>query len=158
MLVFELIGSPLTSYLMSIDTWLPIFVGLSLYIPILIGASCLPETLGVSQTEQKPAWVRPTGPNMSGSERHDLEREQQTRRHSWIRKFGAGLARRWFNASSIIRDNAQVSLLLLTFLITVLGNEAQDMLLQFARRRFGWSWSQVSPFGRSSLLPHSIPT
>lgn len=131
---------------MRIDTWLPIFVGLSLYIPVLIGALWLPETFGVSQSKQKPKWVRTTGPSIISSGQQHVEREQQTRRLSWIRRTSAGLCRRWSTAKLVIRENATVSLLLLTFLITVLGNESSDLLLQFARRRFGWSWSQVSPF------------
>lgn len=147
-LVFELIGSPLTSHLMKSDTWLPIFIGLSLYVPVLIGAICLPETLGVTQEEAKPTWVQSTSASINDTEQHDSEREQHTRRYSWVRKTGVGLTRRWSLASSIIQDNATVSLLLLTFLCTVLGNEAHEMLLQFARRRFGWSWSQVSTLPR----------
>lgn len=140
-LIFELIGSPLTSHLMKSDTWLPIFIGLSLYIPILIGALCLPETLGVSQVELKPTWMQSTDASVRDSEQH-------TRRFSWMRNSGKGLTRRWSSASSIIQENTTVSLLLLTFLCTVLGNEAHEMLLQFARRRFGWSWSQVSSLHR----------
>lgn len=146
--MFELIGSPLTSHLMKTDTWLPILIGLSLYIPIFIGALCLPETLGVTKEEVKPTWEQSPSAIISDSEEHGSDREQHTRRFSWVRKSGAGLTRRWSSAKSIIGDNATVSLLLLTFLCTVLGNEAHEMLLQFARRRFGWSWSQVSSLRR----------
>lgn len=143
-LIFELIGSPLTSHLMKSDMWLPILIGLSLYIPIIIGALCLPETLGVSQVESKPNWMQSTDASVSDSG----VREQQTRRFSWVPKSGDALTRKWSSASSVIHENTTVSLLLLTFLCTVLGNEAHEMLLQFARRRFGWSWSQVSPLHR----------
>lgn len=154
MLIFELIGSPVVFFLMKINTWLPILTGLSMYIPILLCALCLPETLGVDQPERKPAWLQSTGSNMGGSQQqYGLETEQQAHQQfSWMRKSWVGLLQRWSPASLVIRDNSAVFLLLFTFLTTVLGNAAHETLLQFARRRFGWSWSQVSSLERSSLL------
>lgn len=159
MLIFELIGSPLIPVLMKIDTWLPIFIGLSLYMPILICALCLPETLGVEQPpELKPTWAHPPGVRMSRSEQAPSEIEHQTGIFSWLRKSSAGCSKGWYTTSLVIQENASVSLLLLTFLLTVLGNEAHDTLLQFARRRFGWSWSEVSPLEPFNLCSSLVST
>lgn len=41
------------------------------------------------------------------------------------------------------RANQHVALLLATLLTTTLGRHAQDILMQYARRRYDWSWSQA---------------
>jgi hypothetical protein len=50
-----------------------------------------------------------------------------------------GTATMWF-----ARGNILVMILLLTFLVTTLGRLAQDILLQYITKRYGWSWAQAT--------------
>lgn len=137
-------------FLMGIDTWLPIFIGLSLYIPILICASCLPKSLGIDRVCSAPSQLKPTDNAENGKCVHGYKAisidaaEQQPKQWHSSPESGVGLSKRFSAFLLIIRDNSTVSALFVTFLITVFSNSAHENLLQFARNRFGWSWSQVS--------------
>lgn len=129
-LAAELASSPLAVALMNIDPWLPIFLGFLLYVPGLLVAYCLPETLNLKATDDVPS---------------DLTTEGTAPGATTVwREFGNGL--RGLRSATVffIWGNRQVVALLSTILLTTLGRHAQDILLQFARRRYGWSWGQVS--------------
>ncbi|KAK5993070.1 Efflux pump ustT-like protein [Cladobotryum mycophilum] len=126
--------SPIASILMRQNLWLRIYLGFGLYIPGILLTLYLPETLnleGLSDQQQS---------NMIGET--TAEEGRQYRISVWshvqqsIRKLQTA-------TMFFIRGNWHVVLLLLTLLTTTLGKMAQEMLLQFIRKRFGWSWSKT---------------
>lgn len=140
---------------MKIDMWLPIFISLGLYIPILICASCLPSSLGRDHIDlglqpAAEATQRGDGYKIIGG-----SPEQPPDQRSLLSKCISGLSKRWSASVLVIRDNPAVSILFFTLLVTTLANMAFEVLLQFARKRFGWSWSQVSHI--AEMPPRSFP-
>ncbi|KAL6910979.1 Spc98 family domain-containing protein [Trichoderma evansii] len=138
--------SPLTSRLMLKSIWLPVFVGISLYIPIIAIALYLPETLHLKAL---PDAAAPDSADtaLDNQEERDIDIDNHER-PSWIhrwRSFTEGVYRFRAAALSIFWGNRQVTLLLLTMLLAHLGEGAQSSLLLYVYGRFGWNPLKVSP-------------
>ncbi|KAK1564011.1 major facilitator superfamily domain-containing protein [Colletotrichum navitas] len=121
----ELIASPLVYFLMKIDAWLPIYTGLGCLVLGTVVSLMLPETLS-----REPRY-RPTETTQSLPWHHPIRSE--------LEKLGKALL--W-----MLWRSSRVLLLLFTFLLTTLGRFAQEILLQYVTKRYGWSWSQVRYF------------
>ncbi|KAK2603871.1 hypothetical protein QQS21_003906 [Conoideocrella luteorostrata] len=125
----QLIASPLVYLLIEINKWLPIYCGLGcmwLATSLVFSVPRVPQyqaTRKATQLEHCPLPVRAV---------------TVTVRETVI---GIGQAAMWF-----AHNNTVVVMLLLTFLVTSLGRLAQEVLLQFVTKRYGWSWSEVSFF------------
>lgn len=150
--MFELLGSFIVPVLMDNDIWLPIFLGLGLYIPTLICASCLPKFLGVNHLGPVPSQLPPCNDTEDGGCVHDYETisipsKQPPEQWESPPLCGPKLSKRWSTFLLNLRDDSKLSALFFTFLVTVLSYSAHENLLQFSRNRFGWSWSQVSALG-----------
>lgn len=127
------------------NVWTPIFVGLSLLAPALLISLLLPETL-------RPGTRKATGPVSSSEDNRNHtstlngaprgSSSSQRPKTAWIALKHAirGLVTA---AAFFIKLNRHVTLLLTTLLVTTLGKHAQDVLLQFARKRYDWTWAQV---------------
>lgn len=138
--------SPLTSSLMLKNIWLPVFVGISLYIPIIAIALYLPETLHLKAL---PGAGAPdlADATLDNQEERDIDIESHER-PSWIhrwRSFTEEIYGFRVAALSIFWGNRQVTLLLLTMLLAHLGQGAQSTLLPYVYGRFGWNPLKVSP-------------
>lgn len=130
----EMISSPLVYFLMEVDLWLAIWLGLGCLIAATIMTIFMPET-------------RPKTPPASQDVAGDTEAsvdEPDRKSLWWLRKGRAELRRLGEAALEFARGNWQVMALLFTLLVTTLGRFAQEILLQYVTKRYGWSWSQVS--------------
>lgn len=127
-LLSHLAFSPLAVSLMNVDLWLPIFLGFCLNFPGLAVVFCLPEG----------SYGKAAGGVPSESERRDPAAPRDTWGElvNWLRELRS-------TAKIFFRGHSFVALNLATLLLTSLGNHAHDITLQFARKRFGWSWGQV---------------
>ncbi|KAL3417341.1 MFS transporter [Phlyctema vagabunda] len=126
-LVGEMIASPLSAILMEIDPWLSIFLGLATMCSCGIVVALMPETLGLRTLEV----------TQDGNE--DDEDSLSTRDHLT----GSGLSN-LKNAAHFIWGNTTVMILLFTYLLTTFGRIIQEMLLQYATKRYGWTWSKAA--------------
>lgn len=124
----QLVASPLVYVLINVDTWLPMYCGLG----------CL--WLATAVAFSIPRMMLATSPvleHIKTEEAQENRAQAQTaRRH---RLMGVAKAVVWF-----ARGNILVVVLLLTFLVTSLGRLAQEIILQYITKRYGWSWSEVS--------------
>lgn len=141
------LAPPLISILSEKNIWLPVFVGISLYIPIVAIALYLPETL---DRKALPDVVAPdlADAALDNQEARDID-VQNHDRPSWIhrwRSFTEGIHSFRVAAISMFWGDRQVTLLLLTVFLTVLGQGATYIQSQYINRRFEWSWSTVSNF------------
>ena len=63
----------------------------------------------------------------------------------------------WKQGVAIIRDmlyrDWQLTLILIGFMFTVLGRYEVILRFQYATKRYGWSWGDVSQFTTLPLLP-----
>lgn len=113
--------------LININTWLPMYCGLGCLWLATILAICLPW-----------AFAEKKGHKYEDSETtpNKFESPTNTAREQLMAIVTAAM---WF-----ARGNILVTLLFLTFLVTTLGRLAQDVLLQYITKRYGWSWAQAS--------------
>lgn len=150
--VFELLGGPLASVLMRLDPWFPVYLGFCLHFPVVVFVLLLPSDLGA--TDRTHSQARDTQAVATTSQEEPLLDSERTgnsaRQESSVKKprslithFFSGLSEAWASSMFFFRQ-IPIAPLLFTRLTTTLGKSAQEMLLQYARRRFGWSWSQVS--------------
>ncbi|TDZ21047.1 Efflux pump ustT [Colletotrichum orbiculare MAFF 240422] len=119
----ELLASPLVYFLMGLDVWLSIYVGLGCLVLSIVVSLMLPETLPKKQTN---------GPS------------EDTQSLPWYDVARSELARLGQAVLWVVWREWRVLLLLFTFLLTTLGRFAQEILLQYVTKRYGWSWSQAS--------------
>ncbi|KAK1243568.1 hypothetical protein MKX08_001706 [Trichoderma sp. CBMAI-0020] len=143
-LAAELFVFPLATTLMHTSIWLPIFVGISLYIPTIAIALFLPETLHMK------ALLDDVAPDLAEAAlANQEERDGDEGNHNrpwwtrWRRSLTEGFPRFREAIVSVFWGNRQVTLLLLTLLVTSVGKGAEIMLLQFVNWRFGWDWLKV---------------
>ncbi|EHK50585.1 hypothetical protein TRIATDRAFT_279898 [Trichoderma atroviride IMI 206040] len=141
-LAAELFIFPLATKLMHTSIWIPVFVGISLYIPTIAIALFLPETLHMK------ALLDDVAPDLAEAAlANQEERDENDNRPWWTRwrrSFTEGLPRFREATVSVFWGNQQVTLLLLTLLITSVGKGAEIMLLQFVNWRFGWDWLKTA--------------
>ncbi|KAB5551178.1 putative MFS transporter [Coniochaeta sp. 2T2.1] len=120
----ELIASPLVYFLMEVDIWLCIYIGLSC---LVLGTGLtflLPETLPRQQLS------RPPPEDTASPPWHDTVRSELA---------NLGQAVSW-----VLWRDWRVALLLCTLFVTTLGRFAHEILLQYVTKRYGWSWAQAS--------------
>lgn len=137
--------SPLVSILSQKNIWLPVFIGVSLYIPIVAIALYLPETL---DRKALPDVVAPdlADTALDNQEARDID-VQNHDRPSWIHRWRSlteGTHRFRVAALSMFWGDRQVTFLLLTVFLTVLGEGATYIQSKYITRRFELSWSTVS--------------
>jgi hypothetical protein len=124
----QLIASPLVYLLTNVNLWLSMFCGLGCLWLASIVAAFIPRALARNRRQHHS---RTKQPNDNQAPVHTI-REQL---------MGLIKAAMWFS-----QGNTLVTTLILTFLVTTLGRSAQDILLQYITKRYGWLWSQVSTF------------
>ncbi|WYZ35754.1 hypothetical protein EsH8_X_000401 [Colletotrichum jinshuiense] len=135
-MISQLLMSSVAAWLMQFELWLPIWIGSSascccLFIPLF-----LPET----QQELESQSPVDTGSDNAPFNDH-LDAASKTKT-IWSQLQDSVLKSKTAIAF-FIQGNKHILMLLLTFLVTTLGKHSHDILLQFARKRYGWSWSQA---------------
>ena len=130
----DMFASPLGARLMqTYNPWVPIFVGLGLCLPALPLAFVLPETLTAAKVPgDVPSDLRDESPMESAGK-------------GILGHVNDGILRLKTAAVFFIWGNKTVAALLLTLLTSTLGKGAQELIMQFARKKYGWSWAQVRP-------------
>ncbi|KAG8427866.1 hypothetical protein J3459_006274 [Metarhizium acridum] len=139
-LVTELVVSPVASVLMQANLWLPIFLGIILFPVCILLVLCMEETKGPSVFSDQASPGLISADSSTGQD----EEVERGHKHSniWVR-FCHGLERLKEGTVFFVAGNYRVAFLLSTLLTTTFGKTAQEMMLQFARRRFKWSWSEA---------------
>ncbi|EXV03955.1 MFS transporter [Metarhizium robertsii] len=124
----QLVASPLVYVLINVDTWLPVYCGLGCLWLATAVAFSIPRMMLASS---------PALEHVKTEEAQESRAQAQPARYH--RLMGVAKAAVWF-----ARGNVLVVVLLLTFLVTSLGRLAQEIILQYITKRYGWSWSEVS--------------
>jgi hypothetical protein len=152
-LVTQLLISPLASVLMQRNVWLPVVVGMALFIPTMLIAMTMPETL--PRDAKSPDFQEDPAGEVSSQQgqSHAGDDNGSTMKRWWHHVSGL-IPEKHVAAVTCIWGDQQVALLMLTLLTTTLGKFAQEILIQFTHKRFGWSWAKVrrlSPQHRLTL-------
>ncbi|KAK0730321.1 major facilitator superfamily domain-containing protein [Lasiosphaeris hirsuta] len=147
-LISQMVAAPLAGLLMIRSDWIPLTLSLGATALCTPAGLALPETLHLHASRgrgrrREGTSVTQTG---DGSDADDEEEDDDTRlsklsstRRLW-HKAREGLAEMW----AFVVGNKSISFLMLSLIFVVLGKLVQDMLLQYATKRYGWSYSKAS--------------
>lgn len=128
-LLGELVSNPLGGYLLSKGPWVPLLTGNVVMIVALALLHLVPETIDVRRWHDARAGRRPEeNLRLEKDGILAMVREQMQR----IRDF--------------LVTNKRAAILIVPFCFMQLGKYIQELLAQYATKRFGWSWSKVSIF------------
>lgn len=134
-LVAELVSNPLGGFLLNISPWLSLVVGNICMILAFSGFYFLPETLVVRRWHDAKTGRLP----LAHAAREDGGLEKKSRLGSLVDAGQAQLREVW----DFLVTNKRIAILILPFVCVSLGRYIQELLLQYATKRYGWSWSKV---------------
>lgn len=142
-LVGELVSNPLGGFLLGISPWLSLVVGNACMLLAFSGFYFLPETLVVRRWHDartgRLGTLGRAGLEKDRSNKDEARSEGISRAVRVARAALAQLREIW----NFLVTNKQVAFLILPFVFVSLGKYIQELLLQYATKRYGWSWSQV---------------
>ncbi len=131
LLIADLVASPVAAVLMARSPWLALAVSMGLMTLGLLVCLVLPETNGIHKKNRDSAAARRPGAEDSG-------------KASTLQRLLSHVRSSSLEAWAFIVGNTRVFLLVQTLVFVVLGRWVQEMLLQYATRRYHWKWSQAT--------------
>ncbi|POS75597.1 ATP synthase F0 [Diaporthe helianthi] len=141
-LVAELVANPLGGFLVGKDPWLALIVGNVFMILVMMGSVLIfPETLAVRLWRDKRSGKVPS-PQLTPLDGGDGEQLKKSSMQAALGDARAQLMDVW----EFVIGNRRLVVLMLPLIFVTLGKYIQEMLLQYATKRFGWSWSKASYF------------
>lgn len=143
-LVGELVSNPLGGFFLDISPWLSLLVGNVCMLVALSGFFFLPETLAVrrwhdAKTGKSAPYSVATRDSDDNNNHDDHDGVQKSRLQLALNGFRAQLRQVW----NFLITNKRVVVLILPFVCVSLGKYIQELLLQYATKRYDWSWSKV---------------
>lgn len=137
-LVAELVANPLGGFLVGKGAWLTLFIG-NVFMVLVIGSVYIvPETLSVRLWHDRRAGKMPS-PRLAPLDGDDGDKLKKTSMGAALDDARAQLMEVW----DFLIGNRRIVVLMLPLIFVTLGKYIQEMLLQYATKRFGWSWSEV---------------
>lgn len=136
----ELVANPLGGFLVNKSPWLTLFIGDAFMVLVVASLLILPETLSVRQWHDKKAGKVPS-PRLAPLDGDDIDDEmlKKSNMRAALDDARAQLVEVW----EFLIGNRRLVVLMLPLIFVTLGKYIQEMLLQYATKRFGWSWSKV---------------
>jgi len=145
----ELLGSPMAYLAMQRGAWLTAFLGLALMCLSMVCALALPETH--PRMADRP---RPQQPDEPCAAPHSTKGLLSL---SAMRKGLGGFKTELAKSFRVVfLDDKRIGILLSGFVASSLGRFAMSLLVQYAAKRYGWSWSQVRVVFRRRLIQANI--
>ncbi|KAK3940612.1 major facilitator superfamily domain-containing protein [Diplogelasinospora grovesii] len=138
-LVSEMIAGPLAGIMMEKSPWPPLAVALALLLLANLSVLLFPETLELHQPRGQEARQQERGgPCQNGNDdSRDLKAACVQR---LARKAIDGLAEVW----GFVLGNQSLAFLMTSLVFVILGRFVQELLLQYATKRYGWTWSRAT--------------
>ncbi|KJR86821.1 MFS transporter [Sporothrix schenckii 1099-18] len=130
---------------LAVDVWAPIQLSLALFVPVVPLCLTLPETLRKEGPTSTDVAGTDNGTDNGAENGEENDAAGPASRPKIIRNALSDTAASVTASTAFLFNGAdhQVGLLLATLLTTTLGRHAQDILLQFTRGRYDWSWAQA---------------
>lgn len=123
----QMISEPLGGAMLLWDPWIPLLVSLFFLVLATLLVLVFPETVHLHDGKRSWEEADHTGDNVPR-----LAKLAQTARE--------GLLDMW----AFVLGNRSVVFLLLSFIFSILGRYAGEILRQYSTDRYGWSWSKAS--------------
>ncbi|KAL3421705.1 MFS multidrug transporter [Phlyctema vagabunda] len=155
MLLTEILAPPLGSVLM--QTWsvfTPLICGFPFELASLAVLSMIPNTIQLLQQHVScHDGLAPDAPISSIDANHGRGSSSSfTRIKARIEKLSDPILQVW----TLISRNRNILLVNISFLVTTLGRETLDFLVQYTSKRFGWSLAKVCAYFRFEIY-HCLP-
>lgn len=131
-LIAECLTTPITSILMSRNIWIPLLAAVAFQGLGAIMSLIIPETLPIAISEQASGASNMASYASDTDEEPIYDKRWKRWRQQTRESFGF-----------ITRDTA-VAALVVTFLISKVGRQSINILLQYVSKRYGWSLSKAS--------------
>ncbi|KAJ4413985.1 hypothetical protein N0V82_008195 [Gnomoniopsis sp. IMI 355080] len=130
-LLGELVSNPLGGFLLSKSPWVPLITGNVIMVIVLSLLHLVPETIEVRRWHDARAGRRP---------------EESRRLDDKNGGILAGAHEQMQRIRDFLVTNKRAAILIIPFCFMQLGKYIQELLAQYATKRFGWSWSKASYF------------
>jgi hypothetical protein len=131
-MVAEIFAGPLAAFLMAVSAWLTLVIVLGLLVVTNLIILVLPETNEVHSQHRRQSEDL-LGLQDSGA------KDDSNLRKLWVQARDS-LREVW----DFILSNKRVGFLMMSIVFVVLGRFVQELLLQYATKRYGWSWSKAA--------------
>lgn len=132
-LTAQTISTPLSGYLMLYNMWLPIILSFVLMTTITFAAFFFHETLQLHRHAHE-AQRRSSG----------AEHESSTKSTSALQDIKAKLLEGADDVWRFVLSNTKIGSMMLSLVFVILGKLAQELLLQYATKRYHWTWSEAA--------------
>ncbi|KAJ5882979.1 uncharacterized protein N7473_009865 [Penicillium subrubescens] len=138
----EVLGTPISAWLMQYGNWLPYILG-----TIVIIAGCtpvlfLPETLEEAKAN-KAQYRREAGQEASEPPRRSNGQVEPAGKQSALQEI-IFRAREFKDSTQFIWRNYNVCVVIFCLLVSVISRQSSAILLQFASKKFNWSIAKAS--------------
>ncbi|OJJ72219.1 hypothetical protein ASPBRDRAFT_75463 [Aspergillus brasiliensis CBS 101740] len=136
MLLGEILATPLSAFLMSWSPWVPSLLGVAAQSLGLLGTTLLPETNPRKTFDQE---------GEDGEDDQHHTDDSAPTQYSPGRLFST-LHKQWNQARGITINARSVNLICIvcSFLLSSIGRQALQLIIQYASRRFSWSIAGAS--------------
>ena len=145
-LITEVLAPPVGSILMSTwDAYAPLLCGFPFEAVALLILLKLPSTLHLVEQRPNIAEVLPENEDEE-SNTEDIRQDHQEDSVSKSKAFNSRLRNALeplIEVWTLVSGNRDVLLVAISFLVTTLGREILDFLVQYTSKRFGWSLADV---------------
>ncbi|KAI3398099.1 hypothetical protein diail_9852 [Diaporthe ilicicola] len=142
LLVAELVANPLGGFLLSIGPWISLSTGNGFMVLVIMSLHILPETLAVRRWHDARAGKAPR-PRLAALGGDD---DDEGLKKSSIRAAFDDARDQLVEVWEFLIGNKRLVVLMLPLIFATLGRYIQEMLLQYATKRYGWSWSKAAYF------------
>ncbi|KAJ9151387.1 MFS multidrug transporter [Pleurostoma richardsiae] len=136
-LISDLVAAPLGAALMSINAWYPMWTASgTMVVGIILTVLLIPETFIPESAEQKPNEVGERSRLLTPDEEEDYEPVLSHQHREPVGRVSEGIL--WMTHS------IGVVSIIFTFFLILLGRQTTEFLLQYASKRFHWSYARAS--------------
>jgi hypothetical protein len=157
--VTRLLTPALAAYTMTINLWLPFWIGVGVYLVALPMVMLLPDTRrhhtsSTGSHSLDVPFAPSEGQSLLNSDEladddvlNDLEPSASSKRLGFTTILGRGLRQAEIELQDylkLFRSSRNVALCLLIFLVTSLSDNNLNVLLQYVSKRYGWTISQAA--------------
>ncbi|KAK7739043.1 hypothetical protein SLS53_005941 [Cytospora paraplurivora] len=142
-MVSALASNPLGGFLLSQGPWVALIIGNLIMFSSLVAIWLLPETLIVRQWHDvKAGKTADTSPAVAPQDSGGEENSKKRGPRAVIKAAHEQLLQIW----DFLVSNKHIVVLMLPLIFQNLGRYLEELLLQYATKRYGWSWSKASYF------------
>jgi hypothetical protein len=138
-LLAEIIAPSVASSLMEKSPWIPLFIGISAFVPASALLVFIPETLHMRPRESESATLTPDAASERSLSIDDFDKPSFF--GSIVSQAVNGLKEVYGSLS--VLHSLPILLLLLSFLIQPFSRQSVDLSLRYVSNRFGWNLSQT---------------